>query len=297
MQPHELARLAARVVPGGGPATIDCLSCGLVNSSYRVGRAGRQYVLRVASASAGSSSLELGLDRAWEMRVLQAASGAGLAPVVEYCDPPAGILVVRWAMGRSWSPEEAQEPGNLQKIGALVRRIQALAAPAPARSMSPAAWVDFYRQALLRNPSRGRQAPRAAPAEALLAALERFAAARPVLCHGDLHRLNLIDADGALLALDWEYSHVSDPLWDLAGWSSNNDLDDVTRQRLLSSYLQHPPAPGDWSRLELLAALYDHLCLLWSELYLNQRPDGADQGLIERMQRLAARLDTRPVVE
>jgi len=60
MQPDEVARIAARTVPGSGPATLDRLSCGLVNTSYRVVREGRPYVLRIASASA----LELGLDRA-----------------------------------------------------------------------------------------------------------------------------------------------------------------------------------------------------------------------------------------
>jgi thiamine kinase-like enzyme len=293
MQPDELARIAAQVVPGSGPATLDRLSCGLVNSSYRVVREGRPYVLRIASASA----LEFGLDRAWEMRVLTVASGAGLAPVIEYCDPPAGILVVRWSMGRSWSQDEVREPENIQRIGVLVRRIQALPTPAPPRTMSPAAWIDFYRQALERSAVRGRQWPRAASrADALLAALERLPAASPVLCHGDLHRLNLIDGDGALLALDWEYSHVSDPVWDLAGWSSNNDLDDEARHGLLSSYLQRPAAPTDWSRLQVLAALYDLLCLLWSELYLSQRSVGADPGLRARMERLSARLEC-PVVE
>jgi thiamine kinase-like enzyme len=293
MQPDELARIAARVVPGSGPATLDRLSCGLVNTSYRVVREGRPYVLRIASASA----LELGLDRAWEMRVLSVASGAGLAPVIEHCDPPAGILVVRWAMGRSWSQDEVREPENIRRIGVLVRRIQALPTPAPPRTMSPAAWIDFYRQALERSAVRARQWPRAAAsAGALLAALERLPPASPMLCHGDLHRLNLIDGDGALLALDWEYSHVSDPIWDLAGWSSNNDLDDEARHGLLSSYLQRPASPADWSRLQLLAALYDLLCLLWSELYLSQRPDGADPGLRARMERLSARLEC-PVVE
>jgi thiamine kinase-like enzyme len=281
MQPDELARLAARVVPGSGPATIDSLSCGLVNTSYRVRREGRQYVLRVASAS----SLKLGLDRAWEMQVLQVASGAGLAPRIEYCDPAAGILVVRWAPGRQWSPNEVQQSENLQKIVELVRRIQALPTSASARAMTPAAWVDFY---------GGRRMPGAG---ALLTALERFPAATPVLCHGDLHRLNLLDTDGALLALDWEYSHVSDPLWDLAGWSSNGDLDDEARHLLLSGYLERPPSPTEWSRLQVLSALYDCLCLLWSELYLSGRPEGADSGLLERMQQLSARLVGRPVVE
>lgn len=293
MQPDEVAQIAARTVPGSGPATIDSLSCGLVNTSYRVARAGRVYALRIGSASA----LELGLDRAWEMRVLEVASGAGLAPLIEYCDPQAGILVVRWAMGRSWSPEQAHEPENIQKMGVLVRRIQALATPVPPRAMSPAAWIDFYRHALERSAVRGQQAARAASrANAWLDALKRHPAPSPVLCHGDLHRMNLIDGDGALVALDWEYSHVSDPLWDLAGWSSNSDLGDEARHRLLSSYLERPPSPTDWSRLQVLAALYDTLCLLWSELYLTQRPGGADQGLLERMEQLSARLEG-PVVE
>jgi thiamine kinase-like enzyme len=263
MQPDEVARIAARVVPGSGPAQIDRLSCGLVNTSYRVVRDGRLYALRVATLSA----LDLGLDRAWEMRVLEVASGAGLAPIIEYCDPTAGIMVLRWAMGRSWSPDEVQKPENIQRLGVLVRRIQALPRPEPPRVMSPAAWIDFYRHALERSTAHARQVPRSvSSADALLAALERLPAARAVLCHGDLHRLNLIDGDGALLALDWEYSHVADPLWDLAGWSCNNDLDDEARHGLLSSYLERPPAPADWSRLKILAALYDHVCLLWSEL-------------------------------
>jgi|HubBroStandDraft_1064217.scaffolds.fasta_scaffold06721_5 aminoglycoside phosphotransferase (APT) family kinase protein len=296
MQPDEVARIAARTVPGSGPTTIDSLSCGLVNTSYRVARDGRLYVLRLASSSANASALELGLDRAWEMRVLEVASSAGLAPLIEFCDPPAGIVVVRWALGRSWSPDEVQKPENIQRLGALVRRIQALPTPATPRAMSPAAWIDFYRRALQRGAVREREVPRAgSSADCLLAELERLPAASPALCHGDLHRLNLIDG-GALVALDWEYSHISDPLWDLAGWSSNSDLGDEARHGLLSGYLERRPTPSDWSRLQVLAALYDHLCLLWSELCLNQRPD-ADQGLLERMQRLTARLGRGPVVE
>ena len=64
----------------------------------------------------------------------------------------------------------------------------------------------------------------------------------------------------------------------------------------MRSWWQRPPAASDWSRLKVLAALYDHVCLLWSELYLSVRPDGADQGILKRMQRLSARLEC-PVVE
>ncbi len=45
-----------------------------------------------------------------------------------------------------------------------------------------------------------------------------------VVCHSDLHPMNLICGAESLILLDWEYAHVADPLWDLAGWSANNDL-------------------------------------------------------------------------
>jgi thiamine kinase-like enzyme len=295
MRSAELASLAARAVPGTGELDIHRLGSGLVNDSYRVRRDGRLYVLRVAAAT----SRDLGLDRAWESRVLEIAAAAGLAPIIEYSDPLAGILVARWAVGRSWTPQEAQGRDNILRIGLLARRIQTLPVPSPARTMSPAAWINYYRDALARRGavSKQRLPGLQSRADALLAALMRFPAATPALCHGDLHPMNLIDRDGTLVALDWEYSHVSDPLWELAGWSSNNDLGPELRRELLASYMGRPTAPDDWSRLQVLAALYDYICLLWSELYLNQRPDGANEGISARVDLLAARFVKHPVVE
>jgi hypothetical protein len=105
----------------------------------------------------------------------------------------------------------------------------------------------------------------------------------PVVCHSDLHTLNLVDRGDSLLLLDWEYAHAADPLWDLAGWSANNDLEDNVRRDLLASYTGRPPAPTDYLRLQLLSWLYDYVCLLWSELYLslhrNERPGVDSSGV------------------
>ena len=50
-----------------------------------------------------------------------------------------------------------------------------------------------------------------------VAALAALPNLDPVVCHSDLHTLNLIDCGDSLVLLDWEYAHASDPLWDLAG--------------------------------------------------------------------------------
>ena len=142
-----LQRLAERYVPGSGTARIDALGSGLTNRSYRVSRNGQLFSLRIAAPRAR----ELGLDRSWECRVLRCVSGANLAPAVECCEPRAGVLVTRWAEGRSWTVEEASAPGNIRKVALLVRRVQALPPFERPRSVSPGQWIAYYRRALQRR--------------------------------------------------------------------------------------------------------------------------------------------------
>jgi thiamine kinase-like enzyme len=94
--------------------------------------------------------------------------------------------------------------------------------------------------------------------------------------------------------LDWEYAHVSDPLWDLAGWSCNNDLCADSGRLLLAGYLGRQPSPEDSARLEQLVWLYDYVCLLWCEVYAKLRPDVPGDAISARAQLLAQRLDANP---
>jgi thiamine kinase-like enzyme len=318
MPPDNPQGVAALHVPGRGDLEIHRLGAGLVNETYRVLRDGSGYAMRLAMSNLD----DLGLDRAWEARVLEGAVAADLAPALEYCDPQRGILIARWVDGRFWTPADAREPKNISRMAGFMRRIHALEMPAPVRAMSPRKWIDYYGAALSRGSGQGdvsaetsvQQADTrgeadsrgardfAAAAARQLAALAALPGVDPVLCHSDLHTLNLIDRSGSLILLDWEYAHASDPLWDLAGWGANNDFEDPIRHELLGSYLGRPPSGGEWLRLQLLSWLYDYVCLLWSELYLNlQRAaradvavqgDAAMDGVSARARELAARLDS-----
>jgi thiamine kinase-like enzyme len=100
--------------------------------------------------------------------------------------------------------------------------------------------------------------------------------------------MNLLHRDESLILIDWEYAHISDPLWDLAGWAANNDFEAAARGELLTNYLGSAPTAGDWQRLRLLMWLYDYVCLLWSKLYLSVRRDGVND-----ISRRATQLDAR----
>ena len=309
MPRHDPERVAALHVPGTGKVEIDRLGTGLVNETYRVLRDGRAHAMRLAV----SNRVGLGLDRAWEARVLESAVAADLAPALEYCDPQRGILITRWVDGRPWAPAEARRPSNISKMADLMRRIHALPIPAPARCMSPAKWIEHYSAAAPQSARRNAgTATGAAPGAARVgsaATIRRAAATQrlaelaalpsvgPTLCHSDLHTLNLIDEGGSLVLLDWEYAHVSDPLWDLAGWGANNDFEESIGHDLLASYLGRRPAGDESLRLQLLSWLYDYVCLCWSELYLDlRRPTlsrGASPGVAVQGDAMAAAVSAR----
>ena len=287
MQPLEVERLCRAVVPGAGSVQVQPLGAGLLSETYKVTRDGAAFALKVAA----EHRPELELDRVWEMRVLERAGSAGLAPRLVYSDAGGAVAVARWVSGRPWVSQASKLSANIRSIAELLCRVHALTVPAPPRVVSPLQWIRIYDAAL-----EARSAPPRDPALRTAAVSRAQEIAKPplvagVVCHSDLHAMNLIHGPESLVLLDWEYAHVAEPLWDLAGWSANNDLESGAQWSLLSDYLQTTPAQQDWMRLRLLLWLFDYVCLLWCQLYLNVLGgQGAGKGIAERARLLDARL-------
>jgi thiamine kinase-like enzyme len=282
--PDDIERLCRAIVPGTGAIEVQALANGLISETYRVVRDGAAYALKTAAPQRG----DFGLDLAWEAQVLERAGSLGLAPPLVHCDLERAVLS-RWVVGRTWSPREVRQAANITKIAELLRRVHALLVPLPPRVMSPMSWIEIYGAALSPHARCAFDGALRAAAESRLQQLADLPAAAGVVCHSDLHAMNMMQIDERLTLLDWEYAHVSDPLWDLAGWAANNDLEPETQRQLLMNYLGIAPTAAEWKRLRLLTWLYDYVCLLWSELYLNARRDGVN-GIRERATLLDARL-------
>lgn len=290
MHTPEVERLALRHVPGEGPVQLERVGTGLGSETYRVTRDGLQYSLRIAPAGGRRAPL----DGPWEYRVRELAGRAGLAPIVLTCDFATGILVARWVEGCGFAAEAAGEPRSLARMADFMRCIHALTPPQPAYAAGPAEWIAGYERSIAGRPrlvvSDGSALRAAAGRQ--LATLEHAGLAPRALCHSDLHALNLVETDTGLVALDWEYAHLNDPLWDLAGWSRNCDFDPGRCRELLASYLGRRPAAIEWTRFGALAWLYDYVCLLWSEDYLSQDARNPDRAVLARAQQIASRLES-----
>jgi thiamine kinase-like enzyme len=148
--------------------------------------------------------------------------------------------------------------------------------------MSPADWVAYYssRTAASHAPSAFEDY-----AACRLARLRELPQTPAALCHSDLHLANVVATRRDLVLLDWEYAHVSDRFWDLAGWACNTDMAPEARRAFLCAYLGRDPSPEEIERLVVMAWLYDYVCLLWSEVYLRSRGREPAAGAVSRRAR------------
>ncbi len=297
MDESSVAATARRFVPGLGGVDIQALHSGLVNASYRVTRDGQEFVLRVRAARGEAP----GVDRVWEQRVLERLSITRLGPVVKVCDPVAGVLVTQWVDGSSWTAAQASEPAVAVQVAQLARTVHQVPAPQPPRAMNPVRWRDLYLAALREaGVEDSRQTAILQWTAQVGPLLEEYASLDPpdaCLCHSDLHRHNIVPSASGLVLLDWEYAHVGDPFWDLAGWASCCDLSDAARLHFLAAYLQCEPKPAQVRRLQVLCSVYDYICLLWMGLYqaaIRARGESsvAAEELRARTRLLAARFIT-----
>jgi thiamine kinase-like enzyme len=269
--------LARQWVPGRGKPLVRLVARGPGHCTYRVLRDGHFYAMRLPLAPAAGPPAQ-GMAP-WDQRVFAAAAAARIGPPVSNADPVSGILVTEWVRGRTWTQSSARNPAQSARIARLIQRIQALSPAPPHFARRPADWIAQYRTSPHHDALTGA-------AERRLAALKATPPLADVLCHSDLHRLNLIDGAGALIVLDWEFAHYSDPYWDLAGWLSANDLAGTDCQLLLAAYLGYVPGEEQLQRLECLQWLYDYICLLWSDLNA--------QSAAKRARVLATRLSAAP---
>lgn len=284
--------MARRCVPGEGPPAARLVARGPAHATYRVRRDGRDFAMRLAMPAPGRMPPSPPAHRTLAA-ITQAAAAAGLAPPVVCSDLRTGVLVSAWAHGRPLSRADALDVASAPRIAALFRRIHALQPRGRRPRVAQAGdWVRTYRRMLAGSGMAPRPGAAALAAEAdrRLAALARLPPRAVVLCHGDLHRHNLVQGPGGLTVLDWEYAHFSDPLWDLAGWLSLGDLGPAYGAKLLAAYLRRRPSGRDLSRLALLAWLYDYVCLLWIDLHGAARTGPATGGLARRARQLEKRL-------
>ncbi|MCA8884439.1 MAG: phosphotransferase, partial [Rhodobacteraceae bacterium] len=99
-------------------------------------------------------------------------------------------------------------------------------------------------------------------------------AARPGVlapCHCDPLCENFLDDGDRMWIVDWEYSGMNDPLWDLGDLSVEAGMNDAQDREMLEAYFGGPPSAAQIGRVVIYKAMCDLLWTLWG---LIQHADG-----------------------
>ena len=68
--------------------------------------------------------------------------------------------------------------------------------------------------------------------------------------------------------VDWEYSGMNDPMWDLGDLSVEAGFDAAQEAEMMQAYFGHDPRPQDQGRMVIYKAMCDLLWTLWGLIQL-----------------------------
>jgi len=241
---------------------------GLTNRVYRVEAAGRSVVVRIPG-----EGTEAYIDRAVEAHNAEAAARAGVSPEVVFADPASGVMITRTVPGIvTMTPEGFRDrAGAAARAGRALARLHGSGETFRFR-FELFAMIDDYLKVLSTKdvdlPEGYHDVVAAAgPVKEALAAADLPLAP----CHCDPLCENFLDTGAEMWIVDWEYSGMNDPMWDLGDLSVEAGMDAAQDAEMMQAYFGRAPTGFETGRMVIYKAMCDLLWTLWG---LIQHADG-----------------------
>jgi len=243
---------------------------GLTNENYKVTADGEIYVLRIPGM--GTSEY---IDREVEEHNARAAAEAGVNAEVVYFDTADGLMLTRYLAGcETMSPESfTTQEGVPARAGIVLKRMHASGKRFRFR-FELFAMIENYMELLGRKDADLPAGYHDVVGEAG-AVREALEARAPELapCHNDPLTENFMDDGERTWLLDWEYSGMNDPFWDLGDVSVEAGLGEAQDLEMLEAYRGRVVTAEDMGRTTVYKAMADLLWTLWGLIqHANDNP-------------------------
>lgn len=99
-------------------------------------------------------------------------------------------------------------------------------------------------------------------------------------CHNDLVAENFLKAeDGTIYLIDWEYSGMNDPMWDIAALFLENNFSEENQDYFLSHYFNGNEPENARKKIFVYQILMDWLWSLWTVIKEAQGDDFGTYGM------------------
>lgn len=241
---------------------------GLTNLVHRVEFGDTSVIVRIAGDGTGAY-----IDRSVEAHNAEAAARAGVSPQVIFAEPASGLMISQTVPNiETMTPALFKSrDGSPARAGAALAKLHSSGEDFEFR-FELFAMIDDYLKILTTKDvdlpdGYDDVVAAAAPIKDVLEAADITLAP----CHCDPLCENFLD-DGTLMwIVDWEYSGMNDPLWDVGDLSIEAGMDAAQDAELLRAYFGRPPTGAETGRMVIYKAMCDLLWTLWG---LIQHADG-----------------------
>jgi thiamine kinase-like enzyme len=241
----------------GHEPTITPIEAGRTNRNYRVEVGSATFFLRLSH----EDTALLGIDRVAEYEAALAAAASGVGPEVVAHLPEHGCLITAWVAGEPLAEGDMEQESVLADVARVVSTIHA--GPALPATFDAFRIVEAYRRVSVERgvPIPEAYGPAHAHAERIEAAFARAPLpARP--CHNDLLSDNFLRGTDGFWLVDYEYSGMGDPFFDLGNLSINNGLSEASQETLLRLTFGEP-TQAHRARLQLMRIMSDYREAMW----------------------------------
>ena len=233
---------------------------GLTNLVHRVEIGDNSVIVRIA----GEGTDEY-IDRAVELHNAQAAARAGVSPIVLFGRPDTGLMISETVPGiETMTPALFQSrAGSPARAGKALQKLHNSGEIFEFR-FELFSMIDDYLKILATKdvtlPEGYHDVVAAAnPLKDILAQADVPLAP----CHCDPLCENFLDDGDVMWIVDWEYSGMNDPLWDVGDLSVEAGLTDKQDLELMQAYFGRSPTDAELGRMVIYKAMCDLLWTLW----------------------------------
>ncbi len=263
---------------------------GLTNKVFRISDGKKNWLLRVP----GEGTDEY-IDRNVEEHNARVAADVGVSAAVYYFDKESGLMLANYLDGCETMNADnfSKRSGSPARAGRVMQKLHGSGQKFKFR-FELFSMIEEYLKTLdgldVNLPEGYHDVVRdAKPIQIALA--KNPVALAP--CHCDPLAENFLDDGERMWMVDWEYSGMNDPLWDLGDLSVEACFTDEQDMEMLMAYYDGNVSESDHGRMVIYKAMADLLWTLWGLIQHGNNNPAEDfwaysTGRFERCQRLMA---------
>lgn len=212
---------------------IEVMPGGVTNKNYKLIVGNKKYAIRIPGVGT-----ENYIDRKKEFDNISKVSEIGIAPKIYFYDADTGFQVSEFIDGKVLTDKDIRQNSNLRKAVANIMRQYHKSDIIFESEFNPVSATHANLNLLAEN-EYDDYFPGWQKMNMVFQEISEHLKKQKIKlcpCHNDTLAGNFIGDENGLRMIDWEYSGMNDPFYDLACFSMENKLDALMEEELLKEY-------------------------------------------------------------